>query len=82
MSQLMLLGWCTKHFTGYFQIATGRLDIGNSFGNTPTVMLGVSNIFNNANSSSVHFQVKGANDSNLINTRSDQDTVGFGQAID
>lgn len=67
--------------TGYFQIATGRLDIGGSFGGTPTAMIGVTNIFNNANSSSVHFQVKGANDSNLINTRSDQDTVGFGQAI-
>lgn len=66
---------------GYLQAVTGRFDVGSSFGGTPIAMIGVSNVFNNAQSSSVHFQVKGQNDSNLINTRSDIDTVGFGQAI-
>ncbi len=67
--------------TGYLTATTGRFQIGSSLGGTPSTMFGNANIINNASSSSVHFQVKGANDASLINTRSDQDTVGFGQAI-
>ena len=68
--------------TGYLNFTTGRINIENSLGGTATTILGgAGNFFNNANSSSVHFVVKGLNDSSLINTRSDQDTVGFGAAI-
>lgn len=67
--------------TGYLSLVTSRLEIPSTLGGTAAVMLGNANVFNNANSGSVHFQVKGQNDSSLINTRSDQDTVGFGQAL-
>jgi len=68
--------------TGYLHAVTGRFDVGGiTLGGTPTVMLGVTNIFNNTQSSSIHLNVKGFNDGSLINTRSDYDTVGFGQAI-
>lgn len=67
--------------TGYIQAVAGRFDVGTSYGNPPSAMIGVNNVFNNLQSNSVHFNVKGQNDANLINTRSDQDTVGFGQAI-
>lgn len=67
--------------TGYLRAATGRFEVANSFGGTITTMFGSANVINNANSSSSHFTVKGQNDSSLINTRSDQNTVGFGQAI-
>lgn len=67
--------------SGYLSMVTGRLEISGSIGGTATTMFGNANIINNANSSSIHFQVKGQNDSSLINTRSDQDTVGFWQAI-
>ena len=67
--------------TGYLSMVTGRLEIASSLGGTAMTMFGNANIINNASSSSQHFQVKGANDASLINTRSDQDTVGFGQAI-
>lgn len=66
--------------TGYLSMVTGRLEISGSIGGTATTMFGNTNVINNANSSSVHFQVKWQNDSNLINTRSDQDTVWFGSA--
>lgn len=67
--------------TGYLSMVTNRLEISSSIGGTVNTMFGNANIINNANSSSTHFQVKGANDSSLINTRSDMDTVGFWQAI-
>lgn len=67
--------------TWYLNFSTGRINIVNSIGGTVSTILWTVNIFNNASSSSVHFQVKGANDANLINTRSDQNTIGFGQAI-
>jgi len=67
--------------TGYLSMVTGRLEISSSLGGTAMTMFGNANIINNASSSSTHFQVKGANDASLINTRSDMDTVGFGQAI-
>lgn len=67
--------------TGYLGIVTGRLNIEATLGGTPAVILGNTNVFNNASSSSVHFQVKSANDANLINTRSDYDTIGFGAQI-
>lgn len=64
---------------GYLKNVTGRLELLNTIGATPTTMLGNTNVFNNLNSGSAHFQVKGQNDNGLINTRSDWDTVGFGQ---
>ncbi len=67
--------------TGHMTITTNRLNVGSSLGATPAVLLGDSNVINNANSSSSHFQVKGSNDSYLINTRSDQDTLGLGQQL-
>jgi len=67
--------------TGYLNMTTGRLEISSSLGGTASTIFGNANIINNASSSSNHFQVKGANDANLINTRSDMNTVGFGQAI-
>lgn len=67
--------------TWYLNFSTGRISIVNTIGGTASTILWVSNVFNNNNSSSTHFQVKGQSDSNLINTRSDQNTVGFGQAI-
>lgn len=67
--------------TGYIQAVTSRLEIGTTFGGTVSAMFGNSNVINNNQSNSSHFQVKGANDANLINTRSDMDTVAFGQAI-
>lgn len=67
--------------TGYINLITGRLNIYNTIGGSISTILGNANVINNANSSSIHFQVKGQNDSSLINTRSDQDTVGFWQAI-
>ena len=68
--------------TGYV-ISTGtRIEIRpNSLSATPSTILGNTNIFNNTNSASTHFIVRGQNDSALINTRSDMDTVGFGQSI-
>lgn len=67
--------------TGYMAHVTNRLSIIPSLGGTANVILGNTNVFNNAQGSSNHFFVKGQSDANLINTRSDQDTVGFGQAI-
>lgn len=67
--------------TGYLTATTGRFQIGGSLGGTPLTMLGNTNIINNTSSGSIHFQVKGQNDASLINTRSDQDTTGFGQPI-
>lgn len=67
--------------TGYLYVTGGRLVLDSTRGGTPSVILGNANIINNNQSSSNHFNVKGKNDANLINTRSDQDTVGFGQAI-
>jgi len=67
--------------TGYFTIASGRIELLPSIGSTASVLLGNANVFNNAASSSVHFTVKGQSSASLINTRSDQNTVGFGQAI-
>ena len=61
--------------TGYLGVVTGRLNIENTLGGTPSTMFGNANIINNTSSSSQHFQVKGANDASLINTRSDMDTV-------
>lgn len=66
--------------TGYMDLVTGRIQINPSLGGaTPNVILGDTNIINNASSSTIHFNVKGKNDSGLINTRSDYDTVFFGQ---
>lgn len=67
--------------TGYMAHVTNRLSIIPSIGGTANVILGNTNVFNNAQSSSNHFFVKSQSDANLINTRSDQDTTGFGQAI-
>jgi len=71
----------TNSSTGHMHIASTRLNIESSTGGTITTIFGSANIINNNQNSSVHFQVKGLNASSLINTRSDQDTVGFGQAI-
>jgi len=67
--------------TGYLSMTTGRLEVSSSLGGTASTMFGNANIINNNSSSSQHFQVKGANDASLINTRSDMDTVWFWQAI-
>lgn len=67
--------------TGYLYLTTGRINLEASRGATPSVILGNANVFNNGSSSTIHLQVKGQNDASLINTRSDMDTVGFGQAI-
>jgi len=67
--------------TGYLYSTANRFVVETTRGGTPSVMLGNANIINNNQSSSAHFSVRGQNDANLINTRSDQDTVGFGQAI-
>jgi hypothetical protein len=65
--------------TAYLDIVTPRVSIPSSRGGTAAVILGNANVFNNGSSSTVHFQVKGQNDAYLINTRSDYDTVFFGQ---
>lgn len=66
--------------TGYMQLVSGRIEVASSLGSaSPLVILGNTNVFNNTNSSTIHFNVKGQNDSGLINTRSDMDTVFFGQ---
>lgn len=68
--------------TWYLNVATGRLNIESSLGGTATTILwGSGNFFNNAQSSTNHFTVKGSNDASLLNTRSDMDTVWFGKAI-
>lgn len=61
--------------TGYLSMTTGRLEVSSSLGGTASTMFGNANIINNNSSSTQHFQVKGANDASLINTRSDMDTV-------
>lgn len=67
--------------SGYMSAVTTRLNLENTLGGTPTTVLWNANVFNNGSSSSIHLQVKGQNDANLINTRSDFDTVAFGQGI-
>jgi hypothetical protein len=68
--------------TGYLIYTGSRFEIRfGSLSGTPLTILGNTNVFNNTNSASSHFVVKGQNDSSLINTRSDMDTVGFGQAL-
>lgn len=71
----------TESNTAYLNAITGRFQIAASLGGTPSTMLGNANIINNTSSSTTHFQVKGQSDASLINTRSDMDTVGFGQAL-
>jgi hypothetical protein len=68
--------------TGSLIYTGARIEIRpSSLSATPTTILGNTNVFNNTNSSTCHFIVKGISDSTLINTRSDMDTVGFGQSI-
>lgn len=66
--------------TGYLDLVAGRVEFKASLGAAASAMIGNANLFNALNSSSVHFQVNGQN-GHLFATRSDQDTVGFGQAI-
>lgn len=65
--------------TGYLNLSSSRVQVVPNLGSTPTVLMGNTNVFNNTNSSTIHFNVKGQTDSGLINTRSDYDTVFFGQ---
>lgn len=65
--------------TGYFHAVTGRLNIESSLGATPSTYLGsAGNMFNNGNSSTIHFQIKGSSNNNLFQTRSDHDSVYIG----
>jgi len=67
--------------TGFLSLATGRIEVRASIGGTILTELGSSNVINKNQSSTNHFSVRGLSDVGLINTRSDMDTVGFGQTL-
>lgn len=64
--------------TGYWNMVTGRLELLTSIWWTAYAVLWPWVTLNNTSSSSWHFIVKGQNDTGLINTRADQNTVYFG----